>query len=157
MCSNNYLIPSIKYLFCKDGTVTRESRSHPSPPLRAGLRANGRVGQAHLHLSLGHFPLGRPWLKDERRRNLAILKSKSESDTTKAILKTRKGVGWAGWSSPAETRWSWGKDSFLPPNSLLPSPPLRRAEMARISRKPRHLGASSPSGNVRGECRGWTP
>ncbi|MFM2357299.1 MAG: hypothetical protein RJA61_36, partial [Candidatus Parcubacteria bacterium] len=23
--------------------------------------------------------------------------------------------------------------------------------------KPRHLGASSPSGNVRGECRGWTP
>jgi len=52
---------------------------------------------------------------------------------------------------------SWGKDSFLPPNSLLPSPPLRRAEMARISRNPRHLGASSPSGNVRGECRGWSP
>jgi hypothetical protein len=22
---------------------------------------------------------------------------------------------------------------------------------------PRHLGASSPSGNVRGECRGWSP
>jgi hypothetical protein len=29
---------------------------------------------------------------DERRRYLAILKSSSESDTTKAILKTRRGV-----------------------------------------------------------------
>ncbi len=28
---------------------------------------------------------------------------------------------------------------------------------ARRCAKPRHLGASSPSGNVRGECRGWTP
>ena len=28
--------------------------------------------------------------------------------------------------------------------------------MARKRAKPRHLGASSPSGNVRGECRGWT-
>lgn len=30
------------------------------------------------------FPLGRPGLKDERRRNLAIQKFSSESDTTKS-------------------------------------------------------------------------
>ena len=28
---------------------------------------------------------------------------------------------------------------------------------ARKCAKPRHLSASSPSGNVRGECRGWSP
>jgi len=52
---------------------------------------------------------------------------------------------------------SWGKDSFLPPNSMAPEPPARRREMARKRAKPRHLGVSSPSGNVRGGCRGWTP
>ena len=83
-------------------------------------------------------------------------------------MKTRKGVVRAGWVSPVplcgmrseaehEPRRSWGEDSFLPPNSLAPEPPARRRAMARRSAKPRHLGASSPSGNVRGECRGWTP
>src|SRR3989344_7908932 len=52
---------------------------------------------------------------------------------------------------------SWGKDSFLPPNSMAPEPPARRRAMARRSANPRHLGASSPSGNVRDECRGWSP
>ena len=35
-----------------------------------------------------------------------------------------------------------------------PAPQCRRA---RERANPRHLGASSPSGNVRGGCRGWTP
>ena len=47
---------------------------------------------------------------------------------------------------------------FLPPPKQPPAlAPAPQSGRARISRNPRHLGASSPSGNVRGECRGWTP
>ena len=35
--------------------------------------------------------------------------------------------------------------------------PAPQCGSARKSTLPRHLGASSPSGNVRGGCRGWTP
>src|SRR3989344_2190175 len=47
---------------------------------------------------------------------------------------------------------------FLPPPKQLPARASRpQAALARKRRLPRHLGASSPSGNVRGGCRGWTP
>ena len=47
---------------------------------------------------------------------------------------------------------------FLPPPKQPPAlAPTPQSGRARISRNPRHLGASSPSGNVRGECRGLTP
>ena len=72
--------------------------STPSPLfLTAVLHANGWVGQVQVHLHFGiapsGIPLGWPRLKDERLSAVAILKSKSESDTTKDILKTRRGVG----------------------------------------------------------------
>ncbi len=35
--------------------------------------------------------------------------------------------------------------------------PAPQGGSARKRAQPRHLGASSPSGNVRGGCRGWTP
>ena len=35
--------------------------------------------------------------------------------------------------------------------------PAPQCGSVRKRAKPRHLGASSPSGNVRGGCRGWTP
>ena len=72
----------------------------------------------NTNLSLGHFRDGRPWLKDERRRNKQEKVNKLEKYSD---MKTRMGVVRAGWSSPAETRRSWGKDFFLPPNSWRPS------------------------------------
>jgi len=50
------------------------------------------VGQAQV-FEPRTFPLGRPWLKDERRRNLAIQKSEAEATPLTADMKTRKGVG----------------------------------------------------------------
>ena len=52
---------------------------------------------------------------------------------------------------------SWGKDSLLPPNSVLPSPRQHTGAMARNSRTQSSLGARSPSGNTRGGCRGCIP
>jgi hypothetical protein len=49
---------------------------------------------------------------------------------------------------------SWGKDSFLPPNSWRPST-RSQARSARIRAYPSNLGARSPSGNTRGGCRGF--
>jgi len=57
MNSNNYLILSIKYLFQSTITAKGAPASHPSLYLAGEdwVRANGRVGQAHLYLSLRHF------------------------------------------------------------------------------------------------------
>jgi|GEM_PF-2211502 len=74
-----------------------------------------------------------------------------------ADMKTIRGVGDDGRPSPAEARRSWGEDSFLSPSSFPARASAPQSALARKSRNPRHLGASSPSGNVRGECRGWTP
>src|SRR3989344_9696497 len=47
---------------------------------------------------------------------------------------------------------------FLPPPKQAGArAPAPQCGSARKRAKPRHVGASSPSGNVRGGCRGWTP
>ena len=51
----------------------------------------------------------------------------------------------------------WGEGPVLPPKQTGARAPAPQCGSARKSAKPRHLGPSSPSGNVRGGCRGWTP
>jgi hypothetical protein len=50
-----------------------------------------------------------------------------------------------------------GRIPSSPQTAWRPSHPPAGGQWRGESAKPRHLGASSPSGNVRGECRGWTP
>jgi len=50
-----------------------------------------------------------------------------------------------------------GEGFIPPPKQHGARAPAPQSGSARKCAKPRHLGASSPSGNVRGECRGWTP
>ena len=48
----------------------------------------------------------------------------------------------------------WGEDSFLSPNRGSVRASREHAALARNSAARRHLGASSPSENARGGCRG---
>ena len=72
-------------------------------------------------------------------------------------MKTRRGVVRGRTPKERGGARSWGEDSFLPPKQNGARAPAPQGESARKRAKPRHLGASSPSGNVRGGCRGWTP
>jgi len=137
----------------------------------------GGMGQAHFGSASG-ISARASRATDERRRSLAMQKFSSGSDTTKELLETWRGVvrGRTPKARPSERYThdephnqhgtedsnrplrggarSWGEDSFLPPNRCLPEPESPQAILARKRRLPRHLGASSPSGNARGGCRG---
>ena len=83
------------------------------------------------------------------------------------MTKTRKGVGdrrlaepcFAMQNAPRSGRTRrggrWGKESFLPPKGAAPEHRARRRGSARKSDAQTMLGASSPSENARGGCRGW--
>ena len=61
---------------------------------------------------------------DERRRSLAMQKFSSGSDTTKSILKTRKGVVRGRTPKERGGARSWGEDSFSSPQTVAcPSQP----------------------------------
>ena len=65
-------------------------------------------------------------------------------------MKTRKGV--------VRGRTPKLGEGFLPSPKQCPAlAPAPQSGRARKSRTLRQIGASSPSGNVRGGCRGWTP
>ena len=83
------------------------------------------------------------------------------------MTKTRKGVGdrrlaepcFAMQNAPRSGRTRrggrWGKEAFLPPKGAAPEHRARRRGSARKSDVQTMLGASSPSENARGGCRGW--
>ncbi len=83
------------------------------------------------------------------------------------MTETRKGVGDRRLAEPCpamlgaprsgRTRRGgrWGKESFLPPKGAVPEHRARRRGSARKSAAQTMLGASSPSENARGGCRGW--
>ena len=83
------------------------------------------------------------------------------------MTKTRKGVGdrrlaepcFAMQNAPRSGRTRrggrWGRESFLPPKGAAPEHRARRRGSARKSDAQTMLGASSPSENARGGCRGW--
>ena len=83
------------------------------------------------------------------------------------MTKTRKGVGdrrlaepcFAMQNAPRSGRTRrggrCGKESFLPPKGAAPEHRTRRSGSARKSDAQTMLGASSPSENARGGCRGW--
>ncbi|PIR96963.1 MAG: hypothetical protein COT91_03835 [Candidatus Doudnabacteria bacterium CG10_big_fil_rev_8_21_14_0_10_41_10] len=66
-----------------------------------------------------------------------------------------------GWLSrlvePCRDEAKLGEGSLPSPKQHGVRAPASQSGSARKCAKPIHLGASSPSGNVRGECRGWTP
>jgi len=89
------------------------------------------------------FPLGCPGLKDERRSSLAMGYRKQKLHNIRGYV--RRGEGMARADSGQGRRARPGERK----------PPLPKK--LRALPAPRHLGASSPSGNARGGCRGCTP
>jgi len=70
-------------------------------------------------------------------------------------MKTRRGVV-RGRTPKERGPEAGGRIPSFPQTGWRPSTRTQGGS-ARESAKPRHLGASSHSGNVRGGCRGWSP
>src|SRR3990167_2660007 len=116
-----------------------------------------RVGGASTEVFAPRtFPLGRPcpWMSAAVILQYRNPKRKRHHES---YFENEEG-GCARADSEGTRRSPKLGGGFLPPPKQPPAlAPAPQSGRARISRKPRHLGARSPSGNVRGECRGWTP
>ena len=86
-------------------------REHPLASLSSsasGLAREREGGSSAFAFEPRTFPLGRHRLSDERHRNLAIQKSKSESDTTYSRYENEK-----GGCARMDSFRSWTKNSRM--------------------------------------------
>jgi len=145
---------------------------------REFVRANGRVGQVHRHFAPRAFPLGRPGLRMSAAVILQYRNPVAEATPRKNYWKRGRGLCEGGLRRHAQRRQrhtqttihtealktpnhhceeepdAGGRIPFSPQMERCPKPESPQAILARNSTAPRHLGASSPSGNARGGCRG---
>src|SRR3989338_2892857 len=101
------------------------------------------------------FPLGRPrpWMSAAVLLQYRNPKRKRHHES---YFENEEG-GCARADSEGTRRSPKLGGGFLPPPKQAGArAPAPQSGSARRSAKPRHLGASSHSGNVRGGCRGWT-
>ncbi len=149
----------------KNRIRNREPAANPLCLSRRFVRARDGWGKHKARQSRGAFPLGRPrpWMSAA-----VLLQNRIKNLEKDADMKTRMGVGDDGWPSPAQLCWvrreadargeeELGGGTLSPPKQMRARASRPQAALVRKSTLPRHLGASSPSGNVRGGCRGWTP
>ena len=161
-CLNFKTWQKYKNLICNDKLVfildSREQNMHVngwgSPPVlrRTGLSAFASEPRA--------FPLVASMAKGWAPKLYCNLQEQSESGTLHTDMKNEE-KGWRGQTPLASGEPDPGRGNFLSPRRAgnFPNGSFPGIWAVRLFVLPahRHLGASSPSGNARGGCRGCNP
>ena len=142
-----------------------------------GAREHTRAGASAFAFAPRAFPLGRPGRRMSAAELLKNEIQKRKRHDKRSLENEKRGCAMGGRRRPVHARhrsytttairYSRGSSKQLrggarageripssPQLEALPEPPRPQERAARNSSAPRHLGASSPSENARGGCRG---